>query len=88
MFQSHFHAFGRNAPYGGIFIQVLQFTPLAGAQLSRSKKRQSYELQCKLGLLLATVTLQLPQERWQLREWHRSVTLRFAGSSQSVLEID
>src|SRR6266436_4262163 len=62
----HFHAFGRNAPHSGIFIKVLQFAPLAGAQFSRSKKRQGYQLQCKFGLLLAAVTLQLLQERWQL----------------------
>jgi hypothetical protein len=63
MLKSHFHAFSRDAPLGGCFIEIFQIAPLASAQLCCSKKRQNHELQCKLGLLLAAVGL---QERGQL----------------------
>jgi hypothetical protein len=50
MFQTHFHAFGRNTPQSGIFIKVLQFAPPACAQFGCAEKRQGDQFQRNFGL--------------------------------------
>src|SRR4051794_35537331 len=87
MLNPHFHAFGRNAPQGGILVKLLQLVPFSSAQFGCSKKCEGYEFQRKFCLPLTAVCVQFLQEHREFLEWHSFVTLWFPRGPQSTLEI-